>query len=139
MYRTSKAGSPSGSSTITLSIGAEIPSGATMPHLVAIKPGEKRTLTAGAFARVATPSVRTPWTIIPRYVVIKVTVLRNVAPFVSYIDKQATSVAPQPFPKDMFDRWVEGSESVYLNPIPIRWKMDRMGMDAERSATSGTY
>lgn len=127
------------SETITLSIGAEIPSGDTMPHLVVIKSGEKRTLTCGAFAHIATPSIRTPWTVFPRYVEIKVTVLRNVTPFVRYIEKQATSAVPQPFPTEMFDRWVEGSESVYLNAIPIRWKNDRVGMDGDRSPSSGTY
>src|SRR5437588_4602668 len=41
--------------TVTLSIGAEIPPGTQLPHLVAINPGEKRVLTAGALLHVAVP------------------------------------------------------------------------------------
>lgn len=127
------------SQTITLSIGAEIPK-ENVPHLVTIKPGEKRTLTTGAYARVATPSIRTPWTSVPRYVEIKVTLLRNVAPFLPFIEQQAKSQAPQPFPNELFDRWVEGSSSVYLNAIPIEWKQgNRIGGDASRAGVGGEF
>src|ERR1043166_6691556 len=34
--------------TVTFSIGAEVPAGTTMPHVVVILPGEKRALRAGA-------------------------------------------------------------------------------------------
>src|SRR5437870_2406411 len=70
------------SQTITLSIGAEVPTGPFMPHLVTIKPGQKRVFTGGVFVHVAVPSARTPWTPVPRYVQIKVVVLRDVTPFV---------------------------------------------------------
>lgn len=113
----------------------------TLPHMVMIKPGEKLTLTSGTFMHVAVPDVRTPWTAVPRYVEIKVTLLRDVAAFAPLIARQAASPTPLPFPNDMFDRWVEGSGSVYLNAIPIEWKNDHGsgGADSERPASGRTY
>lgn len=109
-------------STIVFSVGAEVPEGATMPHLTVIRPGEKRVFSAGGTVRIATPRVRTPWTLVPRYVQVKVVILRNVAEFASLIDAQSnTTAAAPPLPNDLFERWVEGSDSVFLNPIPVRW------------------
>jgi hypothetical protein len=125
------------SNTITLSIGAEVPSGASMPHLVAIRPGEKKVLTASSFAHIPMPSVRTPWTSVPRFVSIKVSVLRDLNTFGHLLEKQSAGEPSQPFPNDLFDRWVEGSESVYLNVIPIRWKQDNRLGTAESNRPSG--
>src|SRR5256885_1598109 len=60
--------------TITVSLGAEVPDGATMPHLVVIAPGEKKTFRGGGAVNIVTPNVRAPWTPVPRFVQIKVTV-----------------------------------------------------------------
>jgi len=109
-----------------------------MPHMVLIKSGEKRTLTSGAFAHIAVPDVRTPWAAVPRYVEIKVTLLRDVATFAPLIEKQEAATAPLRFPNDLFDRWVEGSGSVDLNAIPIRWRSDRRpGAEAESASAGG--
>src|SRR5436305_12199657 len=80
--------------TITFSIGAEVPPGPNMPHLAIIKPGEKRVLTGGAILHIATPSIRTPWTAIPQYLQIQVTVLKDVTPFGKFIELQNKSAAP---------------------------------------------
>ena len=129
------------SQTIILSVGAEVPKGTTMPHMVVIQPGEKRTLTSGSFTRIVVTSVRTPWTSIPRYVEIKVTLLRDVKTFAALIAKQDDSRTPLPFPSDLFERWVEGSGSVFLNSIPIQWKADTHDGDAEsnRRASAGSF
>ena len=109
------------SRTLTITIGAEVPTGTNMPYLAVVKPGEKRVFTTGAYAQVPLPSVRTPWTAVPRFVEIRVSLLRNVAPFERFILKQSESQASMRFPSEMFDQWVEGSDSIYLNAIPIRW------------------
>jgi hypothetical protein len=126
--------------TITFSIGAEVPPGQNMPHLVVIRPGEKRVLTGGALVHVVTPNVRTPWTAVPRYVQIEVTLLRDVGPFQKLIEMQNKVTAPVPLPNDMFDRWVEASESVLLNTIPVYWKDENRRGTAESGQPSlGTY
>ena len=107
--------------TITLSIGAEIPTAATMPHLVTIAPGQKRVLSAGGIVHVAVPRQRTPWSIVPRYVQIKVNVLRDVTPFAPLLEQQAKSAAAPALPGDLFDKWVDANDSVFLNAIPVHW------------------
>jgi hypothetical protein len=124
--------------TVTLSIGAEIPPGTQMPHLVTINPGEKRVLTSGALLHVAVPSVRTRWTAVPRFVQVKVTVLKDVAAFATLIEQQTKSGGPVTLPNNMFDRWIEASDSILLNTIPVYWKGDSIRGTAESSRPGGT-
>jgi hypothetical protein len=119
--------------TITITVGAEIPSGETLPHLVTIPSGEKRVLSVGAFAQVPVPSIRTPWTAVPRYVDIRVAVLRDITAFKALIEKQKTATTPLPFPNDLFERWVDSTSSVDLNSIPVQWKRDQRLVSAESS------
>jgi len=126
------------SMTITLSIGAEIPPGTQMPHLAVIAPGEKRVMTTGALVHIAVPNVHTRWTIVPRYVQVKVTVLRDVSAFASLIDQQSHSVTPVAFPANLFDRWVEASDSILLNTIPVYWQGESHRGTAESDQPAGT-
>jgi hypothetical protein len=84
--------------TITLTLGAEVPNGLTMPHMVIIRPGEKRVLTSDALPHLALPSARTPWTAVPRYVQIMVNVLRDVTPFNALIEQQSRTAIAQRCP-----------------------------------------
>jgi hypothetical protein len=123
-------------STIIFSIGAEVPEGATMPHLVVIRPGEKHVFSAGGTVNIATPHVRTPWTLVPRYVQVKVVILRNLTQFASLIETQMKTAVQPPLPNEMFEPWVEASDAVFLNPIPVRWSVTpQRGVTAE-SATA---
>lgn len=129
--------------TVTISLGAEIPVGPQMPYLAVVKAGEKRVFSTGAFAHVPRPSMRTPWTAVPRFVRIRVSLLRDLAPFERLIEQQSASQAAPRFPDEMFDQWVDASDSVYLNAIPVRWKPEgRTGPSAaDRSpvAFGGTF
>ena len=124
--------------TVTLSIGAEIPPATQMPHLVTISPGEKRVLTTGSLLHVAVPSVRTRWTAVPRYVQVKVTVLKDVIPFAKLIEQQTRTAAPVALPNNMFDRWVEASDTILLNAIPVYWKGDSDRGTAASDRPAGT-
>lgn len=109
--------------TITLSIGSEIPSGPTMPHLSVIKSGQTRVFTTGATVHVALPAVRSPFIAYPRYVQVKVNVLRDIAPFSELIEQQA-GVQP-PLSDSLFETWVENNDAIFLNAIPVRWRSGR--------------
>ena len=122
--------------TIRFSIGAEVPPGPNMPHLVIIRPGEKRVLAGGAMVHVVTPNIRTPWTAVPQYIQIQVTLLRDIAPFATLIEQQSKATVAVPLPNDMFDRWVENSESVLLNTIPVYWKNENRRGSAESGQPS---
>lgn len=127
--------------TITVTFGAEVPDGETMPHLVIIAPGEKKTFSGSGTVTIMTPSVRTPWLPIPRFVQIKVTVLRDVKPFMALIEQQNKTAAAPPLNNESFDRWVDAVGSVFLNLIPVRWegKGRGSGIDAEQSSPGGRF
>ncbi len=128
--------------TVTFAIGSEVPTGKTMPHLVTILPGEKRVLTAGGTLRVVVPHDRTPWSAVPRYVQIKVNVLRDVTAFTGLIEQQAKPAAAAPaLPNDLFDKWVDASDSVFLNSIPVRWngRDERISVDASSRTPAGGH
>lgn len=108
----------SDSRTVTFAIGAEVPTGTNMPRLVVVKPGEKKTFTAMGAIHIAVPNVR--FAPVPQSVQIKVNLLKDLTPFASLIAKQTATTTP-PLPNDLFDQWVNSVDSVFLNPIPVRW------------------
>ncbi len=93
------------SQTVTVSVGSEIPQGGVMPRIVVIKPGEKKTLSAGA-------SLRQPGA--PRFVQILVNVLRNADAFLTLHEKQKLDDA-------QFDHWIETNDAIELNAIPVTY------------------
>jgi hypothetical protein len=139
--KTSEASYDSETETITVAFGAEVPDGASMPHLVIIGPGEKKTFRGSGTVSIMSANVRTPWLAIPRFVQIKVTVLRDVKPFTALIDQQNKSAAAPPMDNQSFDRWVNAVGTVFLNLIPVRWEGKGRGsdIDAERSAPGGSF
>jgi hypothetical protein len=124
------------SATITMSIGAEIPQGAAMPHLTVIAPGETRAFHTGATPQVVVANAHSPWAHTPRLVQITVNVLHDLAPFAALIAKQNASTAAPQLPNDLFDKWVDSVSSVELNTLPIRWSAERSGMSADASSPS---
>ncbi|HEY6136450.1 MAG TPA: hypothetical protein VI670_01670 [Thermoanaerobaculia bacterium] len=128
--------------TVTFAIGSEVPTGKAMPHLATILPGETRVLTAGGTLHVVVPHDRTPWSVVPRYVQIKVNVLRDVTALAPLIEQQSKPSAAAPaLPNDLFDKWVDASDSVFLNAIPVRWNArdDRISVDASSRTPAGGH
>jgi hypothetical protein len=116
------------SQTVTISIGAEIPTGPTMPHLSVIKAGEKRTFTTMAPVHVVLPAVRSPFVPYPRYVQVKVNVIRDIDPFADLIAQQRETAQPR-LPDSLFETWVENNDAIFLNAIPVHWKQGRSPAD----------
>jgi len=127
------------SQTITLSIGAEIPPGAAMPHLSTIAPGQTRTFRIGAAPQMAVANSKSPWTHVPRFVQIVVNVLRDLGPFTNLLAQQARSATPPVLPNGLFDTWVASNSSVELNVLPVRWSDVRRGPTAEVARASGSF
>jgi hypothetical protein len=124
------------SSTITVAIGSEVPVNGIMPKLATIKPGEKKTFTIGAMFTLVTSTVRSPFVAVPRYVQIKVNVLRDLVPFHALLLQQAQSPHPVALTDDQFDHWMESNDSIFLNVVPVRFDAARSrrgsAADAER-------
>lgn len=126
------------SSTITLAVGAEVPDDGRMPHLVLIAPGEKKVFRGGAIPALGASAIRASSASIPRYVQVKVTVLRNLDPFRALITTQQPKVAPM-LSDAQFDLWFESNETILLNTVPVRFspRADGSGYSADqRSARS---
>ena len=106
--------------TLTLTIGAEALTMKTLPHLVVIMPGEKKTLRSGGTVR-GVLNAHGPFAVVPHSVLIRVNVLRDVAAFRQAIAAQQQPNAAVAVTNDMFDRWIDSNDSIELNTLPVRW------------------
>jgi len=126
------------SRTVTLAVGAEVPPDGRMPHLVVIAPGEKKILRAGATPAFNAAAIRPSMGVVPRYVQLKVSILRDLAPFEQLIAQQGR--VPQNLSDAQFDSWFESNDSIFLNSVPVRFSPRRSTGTASaerRDATGG--
>ena len=110
--------------TITLSLGSEIPPDGEMPKMATIAPGEKKTFSVAAPFYVTVRAHGSRVTAGPRYLQIKVNVLRNLVPFAELLKNQVrarphTAVS---LTDEQFDQWLEGNDTIFLNALPIRFE-----------------
>lgn len=117
------------SATITLSVGAEIPPDGRMPHMEIIAPGEKKVLNVGATPVLTVEATNPRFGAAPRYVQVKVSFLRDVQPFATVIARQDARGGAQ-FPDELFDRWFEAQDTIFLNAVPVRFAPRARGADA---------
>jgi hypothetical protein len=110
------------SRTITVSIGSEVPSDGKMPRVVTVAPGEKKLFRIGVTPSLGAAASRSSLAP-PRYVQIKVTILRDLAPFAQLIARQAGTA--QTLPDDLYDRWFESNDTIFLNAGPVRFAARR--------------
>ncbi|HEV8432300.1 MAG TPA: hypothetical protein VGR95_02725 [Thermoanaerobaculia bacterium] len=109
--------------TLTLTIGAETLGSKTLPHLVVIAPGEKKTLRSGGTVH-GVLNAHGPFAVVPHTVLIRVNVLRDVASFRQAIQAQQQPNAVVAVTNDMFDRWIDSNDSIELNALPVRWSSE---------------
>jgi hypothetical protein len=121
--------------TITVELGSEIPPHGELPRMAMIGPGEKKTFQAattihGAMARIGRLG--------PRFVRIKVSVLRNILPFRDLIERQQRLPAggATPLSDHLFEQWLDGNDTIYLNALPIRYEK-RSGSSFDASQSRG--
>jgi hypothetical protein len=119
------------SQTIAVSVGAEIPLGAAMPHLTVIPPAEKRTFRTGVTTQFVVANAHSPWARVPRLVQITVNILRDLRPFASLIAQQSATAPAPLLPNDLLDEWAASVSSVELNTLPVRWSDAKPTVTAE--------
>lgn len=105
------------SRTITLAVGAEVPQDGKMPQIVLIAPGEAKVFRGGATPILTLAALRTAHAA-PRYVQVKVCILRDLAPFSKVHSGQTLT-------DDQFERWFEANDTIFLNTIPVRFSPRR--------------
>ncbi|HEX8170691.1 MAG TPA: hypothetical protein VF824_09150 [Thermoanaerobaculia bacterium] len=129
--RVSDASYDEDSRTITVAIGSEIPADGRMPHLVSIAPGQTKVFRTAAVATINAAAVRSSLVAPPRYVQVKVTVLRDLASFEPLTERRALS-------DQLFDHWLESNDTIFLNSIPVQWSARPRTAVAEADQR-GTY
>lgn len=115
--------------TITLAVGAEIPPDGRMPHMEIIAPGEKKVLNVGATPALTVDATDPRFGAAPRYVQVKVSFLRDVEAFATVIARQDSRGGAH-FPDELFDRWFEAQDTIFLNAVPVRFSPRSRGADA---------
>lgn len=105
--------------TITISLGSEVPQ-QNLPHIEIIAPGEKKVFHASALPAFTAGIARSTNRSGPRYVQVRVSILRDLEPFRALIDRQTKG--PQRISDELFDRWFESNDTIFLNTIPIQFR-----------------
>jgi hypothetical protein len=110
--------------TVTIDIGSDVPGEEFLPRLIAIPSGERRTFTTGAQINVRM-AVNSPWTAKPRALQLRVNFLGDPAPFAQLVDIPERAVRDKKLAAELFPKWVEGTETVTTNSLPMHWQGPR--------------
>ena len=120
--------------TITVDIGSEIPGEELLPRLISIPSGERRAFSTGA--HISIPILpNSPWTPKPRALQLRVNFLGDPAPFVKLVDIPERAVRDKKLADELFPKWVEVTETVTTNALPMRWQGVRSSGIGETPAT----
>ena len=106
--------------TITLAVGSEVPPDGNMPQMVVIVPGEKKVLQAAATPKLSAQAMRSQFALTPRFVQIKVAIMRNVEPFAQLIASQ-DGRSKRRLSDELFEKWFECSDTIFLNSVPVEF------------------
>lgn len=124
------------SQTITLAIGSEVPEDGNMPSMLLVAPGEKKVFRAAAAPVMNVAATRPGGS--PRFLQVKVTILRKLEPFLNLIRTQTPNAAPQLLSDQLFDQWFESTDTIFLNSLPVQWS-SRPGRAIDVEQRSARY
>jgi hypothetical protein len=120
--------------TMTVSIGSEVPGEVTLPRLVRIDPGEKKSFTTAARVGRVMPMTLNPQAPARTLLRLKVNFLGDTTPFAELIDIPERFVASKERADALFAPWLERNEVLYTNAIPVQVSAARnAGPDASDS------
>lgn len=118
------------SRTITVAIGSEVPDGGRMPLMMVVAAGEKKVFHSAAMLA-ARGGVRATGARASSLVQVKVSILRDIEPFMSLIRKQTPASVPERLSDELFEQWFESTDTILLNTLPVHWSAPaQKGADA---------
>ena len=123
------------SRTITIAVGSEVPPDGNMPQMVVIAPGEKKVLQTAATPRLGPTATRGTFAATPRYVQVKVAILRDIEPYAQLIAAQDGRTRRR-LSDELFDKWFESNDTIFLNTLPVQYVPARGGGAAENGGRS---
>lgn len=123
---------------ITVSLGSEVPGESTLPRLIAIAPGETKSIAVSVRTSLGVPAQSSnPARAYPEAIRVKVNFLNDTTSFADLIAMQQKAVVDAGRADQVFPLWIERNEAVYTNAVPIRWTSRREGMDDASTSSSG--
>lgn len=125
--------------TVTVSIGSEVPGETTLPRLIRIGPGEKKSFaTAAHIARLIPARSADPRITNSTLLRLKVNFLGDTGPFTELIDIPQKAVIDPKRADELFAEWLARNETLYTNAVPVKITLTRPAgpeQDIERPAT----
>jgi hypothetical protein len=106
--------------TVTVSIGSEVPGASLLPRLISIAPGEKKTFSTVARVNLLMPT-GSPTMRVPSAMRLKVNFLDDINQFERLIALKENALHDPTLADELFPKWLERNETVYTNPLPMRW------------------
>jgi hypothetical protein len=104
---------------LTVNIGSEVPGQQTLPRLIQLSSGETRDFTIGA--NTSFPAGGARGAAIPHELRLKLNFLGNVQPFAMLVNIPEKAVVDPKLADELFPKWIEGTESVITNSLPVHW------------------
>jgi hypothetical protein len=121
--------------TITLTVGSEVPPDGNMPQMVVIAPGEKKVLQTAATPKLSAQVMRSSFAAAPRFVQVKVAIMRNLEPFAQLIEAQDGRTKRR-LSDELFEKWFECNDTIFLNSVPVQFVPARAGSGSAESASA---
>ena len=109
-------------STLTVSIGSEVPGLETLPRLIRINPGETKSFsTTASLTRIISMRSATVPRAMPQPLLrLKVNFLGDTKPFAELLDIPEKMVVDSKRADELFHVWLERNEVVYTNAVPVK-------------------
>ncbi|HYM60428.1 MAG TPA: hypothetical protein VEZ11_06000 [Thermoanaerobaculia bacterium] len=110
--------------TVTVSLGTEVPGMELLPRLQQVNPGDKKSFATAAHVSILVPQSSTaPFIHYPRALQVKINFINDTAPFAQLIGIPERAVHDRSLAAALFPKWMEATESLVTNAIPMRWQM----------------
>ena len=108
--------------TVTVGVGSEVPGNQLLPKLITIAPGEKKSFATTARIRLLMPPPGSIHARYPNALRIKVNFLGgDLKPFAKLVEMKEKALVDPALADSLFSKWVEGTEVVYTNAVPMSW------------------
>jgi hypothetical protein len=116
------------SRVVTVTIGTEVPGEELLPRLSVIPPGQKKEFSSTAHIVIPVGGPTNPFVPRPNGVQFRLNFLGDTRPFQQLIGINERAVHDPKLAADLFNKWVEGNETLVTNVLPMHW-MSRSSAD----------